>query len=78
MFMAHHTLTKKTYALLQGLTIVSSKVLANAAKHNWPVLKDGGATYLEAPGGYRFYIEDRDVTGGEMVHLFSGVAFRRC
>ena len=42
-----------------GLTIKSSKVLENAKKNNWPV-KDDELKYLEAPGGYRFYILDEE------------------
>jgi len=44
-----------------GLTIQSSQVLKNAATHDWPIKdKETGAPYLEAPGGYRFYIIDAD------------------
>lgn len=44
-----------------GLTIQSSQVLKNATTHDWPIKdKETGAPYLEAPGGYRFYIIDAD------------------
>nr|CAG4650309.1 EOG090X09EK [Sida crystallina] len=43
-----------------GLTIKSSQVLLNAANENWPVQEENGSRYLEAPGGYRFYIIDEE------------------
>ena len=45
-----------------GLTIQSSQVLKNAETHNWSIFKDQetAAQYLEAPGGYRFYIIDAE------------------
>lgn len=40
-----------------GLTIKSDQVLKNAEAHQWPVHnKDSDSPYLEAPGGYRFYV----------------------
>ena len=42
-----------------GMTIQSSQVLANAKAQNWPVLTDEhNLQFLEAPGGYRFYVID--------------------
>jgi len=48
-----------------GLTIKSSKVLENAKEHNWPVKEDDDLKYLEAPGGYRFYILDEEQPADE-------------
>ncbi len=38
--------------------------MESAAKAGWPVLEDGGQKYVEAPGGYRFYIKESDIQGG--------------
>lgn len=38
-----------------GITINSSEALQRAKEHNWPVLQ---GNVLEAPGGYKFYIND--------------------
>lgn len=43
-----------------GMTIQSNQVLANAKAQDWPVLHDEqNSQFLEAPGGYRFYIVDK-------------------
>lgn len=43
-----------------GLTIESGNVLSNAKTLNWPILcNENNLQYLEAPGGYRFYIIDK-------------------
>lgn len=42
-----------------GLTIQSSESLQRAAANNWPVGDDNGRKYLEAPGGYKFYVVDK-------------------
>jgi len=43
-----------------GLTIESSQVLTNANTLSWPILSDeDNQQFLEAPGGYRFYIVDK-------------------
>nr|CAH0110933.1 unnamed protein product [Daphnia galeata] len=39
-----------------GLTIKSSQVLKNAEALEWPIHDKDTSPYLEAPGGYRFYI----------------------
>nr|CAG4637174.1 EOG090X09EK [Ceriodaphnia reticulata] len=39
-----------------GLTIKSSQVLKNAETHNWPIHDKDTFPYVEAPGGYKFYI----------------------
>ncbi|XP_026757900.1 glyoxalase domain-containing protein 4 [Galleria mellonella] len=42
-----------------GLTIQSSESLKRAADNNWPVKEQNGLKYVEAPGGYKFYIVDK-------------------
>ncbi|KAG6452728.1 glyoxalase domain-containing protein 4 [Manduca sexta] len=42
-----------------GLTIQSSESLKRAAANNWPVKEHNGLKYVEAPGGYKFYIVDK-------------------
>ncbi|XP_061712484.1 glyoxalase domain-containing protein 4 [Cydia pomonella] len=42
-----------------GLTIQSSESLQRAAANNWPVKQQNGLKYLEAPGGYKFFIVDK-------------------
>lgn len=42
-----------------GLTIQSSESLKRAAAANWPVKEHNGLKYVEAPGGYKFYIIDK-------------------
>jgi len=49
-----------------GMTIQSSQVLANAKAQNWPVLTDEhNSQFLEAPGGYRFYVIDEPQPSGK-------------
>lgn len=44
-----------------GFTIQSSQAVSNAKKIGWPLTEVGEALYLtEAPGGYRFYLLDKD------------------
>ncbi|XP_022819984.1 glyoxalase domain-containing protein 4 [Spodoptera litura] len=42
-----------------GLTVQSSESLKRAAANNWPVKEQNGQKYLEAPGGYKFFIVDK-------------------
>lgn len=45
----------------QGFTIQSSQAVSNAKKIGWPLTEVGEALYLtEAPGGYPFYLIDKD------------------
>nr|CAG4651984.1 EOG090X09EK [Triops cancriformis] len=39
-----------------GLIIRSKEVLENAKKHEWPLHDENRMTYVEAPGGYKFYL----------------------
>ncbi|XP_047017107.1 glyoxalase domain-containing protein 4 isoform X1 [Ictalurus punctatus] len=46
---------------MKGFTIQSSQAVSNAKKIGWPLTEVGEALYLtEAPGGYRFYLLDKD------------------
>ncbi|KOB68343.1 Cytosolic juvenile hormone binding protein 36 kDa subunit [Operophtera brumata] len=42
-----------------GLTVQSSEALSRAASNNWPVKENNGLKYIEAPGGYKFYVIDK-------------------
>lgn len=42
-----------------GLTVQSSESLKRAAANNWPVKEENGLKYVEAPGGYKFFIVDK-------------------
>ncbi|CAH2241249.1 glyoxalase domain-containing protein 4 [Pararge aegeria] len=42
-----------------GLTIQSSESLKRAAAMNWPIKEQNGMKYVEAPGGYKFYLIDK-------------------
>ncbi|XP_045785871.1 glyoxalase domain-containing protein 4 isoform X1 [Maniola jurtina] len=42
-----------------GLTIQSSESLKRAAAMNWPIKEQNSLKYVEAPGGYKFYIIDK-------------------
>lgn len=45
----------------KGLTLQSSQAVSNAKRLGWPLTELGGALYLaEAPGGYRFYLVDKE------------------
>ncbi|KAJ2952959.1 hypothetical protein O0L34_g7334 [Tuta absoluta] len=42
-----------------GITVQSSEALQRASAMNWPVKEEAGIKYVEAPGGYKFYIIDK-------------------
>ncbi|KAJ8722573.1 hypothetical protein PYW07_003753 [Mythimna separata] len=42
-----------------GLTVQSSESLKRAAANNWPIKEQNGLKYVEAPGGYKFFIVDK-------------------
>ncbi|XP_060115000.1 glyoxalase domain-containing protein 4 [Heteronotia binoei] len=43
-----------------GMTVVSHQAVSNAKNLEWPLQEISGGVYLvEAPGGYKFYLEDR-------------------
>lgn len=45
----------------QGITLVSSQAVSNAKKLGWPLKEvTTGIFEAEAPGGYRFYLEDKE------------------
>lgn len=40
---------------------MSHQAVSNAKKLEWPLKEISGGVYLaEAPGGYKFYLEDRE------------------
>ena len=43
---------------MQGITIQSSDALARARAVGWPVTEEEGRHCVQAPGGYKFYLED--------------------
>lgn len=44
-----------------GLTLQSSQAVSNARKLGWPLAEAGEGTYVaEAPGGYKFYLVDKE------------------
>ncbi|XP_054250171.1 glyoxalase domain-containing protein 4 isoform X6 [Indicator indicator] len=44
-----------------GITLVSSQAVSNAKKMGWPLKEIAAGVFeAEAPGGYKFYLEDRE------------------
>ncbi|NXP95399.1 GLOD4 protein, partial [Passerina amoena] len=44
-----------------GITLVSSQAVSNAKKMGWPLKElTSGVFETEAPGGYKFYLEDKE------------------
>lgn len=42
------------------MTVTSSQAVHNARKLEWPIVEVIGGVYqAEAPGGYKFYLEDK-------------------
>ncbi|TRY94639.1 hypothetical protein DNTS_021556 [Danionella cerebrum] len=55
-----------------GLTVQSSQAVSNAKRLNWPLTQVGELLYLtEAPGGYRFYLIDREQPAHDPVQKVS-------
>ena len=48
----------------QGITVHSKQAVENAKKTAWPSQTENNATVVEAPGGYKFYLVNEDVSGG--------------
>ena len=49
----------------------SQTAVANAKKHNYPVIEQGDDNIIvEAPGGYKFTLVDKDVTGGKIIYNY--------
>lgn len=45
----------------QGITLVSSQAVSNAKEMGWPLKEvTAGVFETEAPGGYKFYLEDKE------------------
>lgn len=48
--------------LSQGITLASSQAVSNARKLEWPLSQVAeGVFETEAPGGYKFYLQDRSL-----------------
>lgn len=55
-----------------GLTLQSSQAVSNAKKLGWPLTEVGEGLYLtEAPGGYRFYLVDKEQPPNDPVQKVS-------
>ncbi|XP_062872502.1 glyoxalase domain-containing protein 4 [Trichomycterus rosablanca] len=55
-----------------GFTIQSSQAIGNAKRLGWPMTLVGEALYMtEAPGGYRFYLLDKEQPVGDPVQKVS-------
>lgn len=57
----------------QGITLQSTNAVSNAKRLGWPLTEVGEALYLiHAPGGYPFYLLDKEEpSSGESHDLFS-------
>jgi len=51
----------------QGITICKPDILENAKRVGWPVSEEGGISVLQAPGGYKFYIDTTSSKTGDPV-----------
>ncbi|KAJ8280797.1 hypothetical protein GJAV_G00059070 [Gymnothorax javanicus] len=55
-----------------GLTVQSSRAVSNARRLGWPLSDIGEGVYLaEAPGGYRFYLLDKEQPSTDPVQKVS-------
>lgn len=55
----------------QGLTLQSSKAVNNAKRLGWPLTEAGEGLYLtQAPGGYPFYLVDKEHPSSGECHRF--------
>ncbi|GLH03414.1 Glyoxalase domain-containing protein 4 [Gryllus bimaculatus] len=41
-----------------GMTIKSKEIIKRAQEADWPIKKEGNLSVLEAPGGYKYFIEE--------------------
>lgn len=49
----------------QGVTLQSSQAVSNAKRLGWPLSQVEDSLYMtEGPGGYRFYLIDKDQPDG--------------
>ncbi|XP_035210557.1 glyoxalase domain-containing protein 4-like isoform X1 [Stegodyphus dumicola] len=51
----------KSYKLgndFMGITLKSDSIIDKAKKHDWPVKEENDLKFVEAPGGYRYFIVD--------------------
>lgn len=62
---------------LQGITLVSSQAVSNAKKMGWPLKEiTSGVFETEAPGGYKFYLEDKEQPKKGEIFTLPGVQQR--
>lgn len=62
---------------IQGITLVSSQAVSNAKKMGWPLKEvTSGVFETEAPGGYKFYLEDKEQLKQGGIFTLSGVQQR--
>lgn len=62
---------------LQGITLVSSQAVSNAKKMGWPLKEvTSGVFEAEAPGGYKFYLEDKEQLKQGEIFTLTGVQQR--
>lgn len=60
----------------QGITLQSSKAVDNAKRLGWPLTEVGEALYLaQAPGGYPFYLVDKEQPSSGEWHRYFGLGF---
>ncbi|KAL1790798.1 glyoxalase domain-containing protein 4 [Sigmodon hispidus] len=51
-----------------GITLASSQAVSNARKLEWPLSKVAeGVSETEAPGGYKFYLQDQSLPQSDPV-----------
>ena len=56
---------------LQGITIQSPNILANAKQNGYTVTQEGDKNVLTSPDGYQFIIENKESNGGQyFIHLY--------
>ena len=60
--------------MFQGITICKPDILENAKRVGWPVSEEGGISVLQAPGGYKFYI---DTTSSKTGNIFYMIIMRK-
>lgn len=60
----------------QGITLQSTNAVSNAKRLGWPLTEVGEALYLvHAPGGYPFYLVDKEQPSSGECHSFSEFFF---
>lgn len=56
----------------QGITIESKSAIENARQHKWPIDNVSGDLFVvEAPGGYKFFLQNNETASGDPVKKVS-------